>query len=547
MPDDFTIFTSFDGTALGEATEYFAFVEADTALPLSSRVNERDRLSRVPARESLSPDSRRIPFVVTKTAAAAGLTPAAWYAAVQRIFSVYSGRRVLRALHQGVEHELRCDVVHLAPRNPFTAVDGILHATDPIWRAVTPSSTSVSPAVVGGNHPAQPVVTIATVSDPDIVRVRCTVTDNTGRGLVAYPIRIGGGTTEGGALATFFTPSPSNMLVIVNGLPVPFFVQGNGTADTHVDTSVSVPPFGTVDIDIYYGPGVVNTVTAQTWDTRGFDLAHASHGNDQWVWRTTAGTLEGVPVRSMFDAGRAPNVTGSWVLGQFGQHGSGVRFGWEQVGSSITFNNSTSAASDADGLQVVTQVEAAATNALLGLTLADPNYGQATRGILRPGDVTFTTTVDLTLATPHDIDGAVVVRFFIAWPFSEPAPGFLATLNVASGPPRLTLDATKIPTVTIGAPVDVNRLDGTITNTLTGDVITISDLYIDDADDLQIDTLNQVFGPAGAVMVTGTPTGGVHFTNAVGWFVLKEDASNPWTTDLSDVTITVAHANAIQA
>lgn len=109
------------------------------------------------------------------------------------------------------------------------------------WESTTLNTDSTSPLTVGGNAPAQPLITIT--GGDSCTRYRVVASDNTGSGLGSYMIAV-----------PVTASSASNIICYQNGLPVPFSYDG-----TRVYLRAGTRIGRNCIIDIYAGSGVSNT------------------------------------------------------------------------------------------------------------------------------------------------------------------------------------------------------------------------------------------------------------------------------------------------
>ena len=182
--------------------------------------------------------------------------------------------------------------VDLSPDDsPFMRPVVRLLCPDPFWETVTESSDPGPTFTVGGNVAARPRIVIPGTSGTACTRRRYAVTDRTGRGVGGYPIM----------LSSSWSAPAQNTVVFQNGLMVPFRV-----ASGRLWTRVDIPPNGTTYVDVYYGAGITNTVTADALDDGGLDLAQSD--NTTWRWYAIR-------------AGRNPlAASGAWRFGRTFNH-----------------------------------------------------------------------------------------------------------------------------------------------------------------------------------------------------------------------------------
>jgi hypothetical protein len=212
------------------------------------------------------------------------------------------------------------------------------------------------------------------------------------------------------------------------------------------------------------------------------------------------------------------------MLVRMGKPWSGTSFRYLEGATAVFAIGPQSAgyANDADGIMLVSQVEAAGTNALGSLTTAVSggavSVAQNER-YLKPGEVVWVAAGG---ASPTwDVPGATQVAVYIEATGAD-ANGQLTV----SGTPTFAMDTSKIPTVAVAAAVNMRRLNGVLTNTLTGDTISFVDCFIDSAHALQIDTLDpRSVKPTSGGTFFGEP----RFSQPAGVFPLRAGAANGWT------------------
>lgn len=506
--------TSFDGVSVGPATAYDLDFSAASDYDWSADLSLQSRFGDTPISEGFtSQPVTRLLRIRPGSAAPADMDE--WRQNAIRLFR--PGPLVpLRASHRGTAIEVPAAITrttHPTSLPMRSDRNGLLFSElsipDPIWYTVAEAGpVTASPITVGGNYPAAPRLVITPTGTAGR-RIRATITDTTGRGLQDYPIRLTVDTSGLGVTA-------ANQIILFHmGRPIPFLAQGYGTATTLIDTRVTCRAGQSAPIDVIAGSGVNNTITAQALNPAGMDLAHASHTNTTWVYRNTAGTIEGKYAPAIWDLMRAPKATGVWHLETIptSSHQATVN------AASVVFAPSPARH---DAVVVVTQVEMAATNALQGfesivavtLVAAEPWY-------LRPGDVQWSTTTGAAPGGPFQAPGAIAAAF------TGELTANATSLAVSASPPmRINLDAAKVPTIAYAAPVNCWPVTFTLTNTTNGRTLSMSDVYADGA--ITVDTLGRGFTWTG-VHYWSNPDGGISHSGRGDWWPLDDGVANAYT------------------
>ncbi len=459
----YTIFTAFDGKPLGEQYGMLALVPAGADLSVESDGTGRE--------------GRRTIEAVVYQRSVPGLTDGEhWQEAVSGVFRMGQDWRLLRAVHRGVDVEIECKVRRRGLTG-FGTIGVTLETRTPYYQARVARTHTATPIMAEGNVPAR-VVTTLTPTTGTVRTARLTITDRTGRGLWDHPVRLGPpdgptwDTTGQGATAA------TNYAAFNNGLPIPFMLQTPDSATlTKGDFRVNVPALGSTFIDLFWGSGVANTVTAQALNDGGLDLAHATHGNGTWVWRTTAGTLGGKVAYAMFDVGANPRTTGAWLGGHFGTDYAGVFYGKSST-APLTLNLSTAGLpKDMDGIVVVTGLEAASGVSLRGIAAALTGTGGAKRVMYLTADSTTWQAAAESPADQYTAAGAVAWAIFVDPTSTTPSAALTIQANAGDLPPRIIHDSAKTPALSLGAASTARVLNSVLTNTTTGQALTLTDLY----------------------------------------------------------------------
>jgi hypothetical protein len=445
-----------------------------------------------------------------------------WFAFVSELYSVRKGVRMLQAVHDGVAVQIPVDVTSFGPMESLAVCRGVLSPADDAWTGtVIPSSDIFSPTTPTGSTDALPIITNATTSNCKVVRV--TVTANNPGGFENYPLEFAGVDVSGQSAS-----SPSDYIVFHDGRSIPFFVQGMNTSSATFHVRGACREGESVFFDIFFGgAAIANTVTPQQFDPGGLDLTAMS--NTVWAWRDAAGAVESVTHPSMWDIFKAPQKPGAWHPHRVGAAPANyevrdlANLGRFQTVSGTSFTGLTN---NADAVILVTPVPAAASNALEGLSLGAIDAGAI--WYLEHGGTSFKQATGS--GSTWSVPGAIMIAIIT----NDAYPNVVVEQDNANGPPRLSLNTAYDPTIAIGAAEDAVALTGTLTNTLTGDVITFSDCYYR-SQNLIIDTLGtagthtrRYYTAVGSPIYPGTPNGGVKFSNDKQWFPMPAGVANDW-------------------
>jgi hypothetical protein len=496
MPD----FTAFDGVTINGASAYRVFTRYGEDGPYTAEPQLRPIIGRTPTRDGIIYAGRSFPFIVDRAGSTAD---AQWQEDVQEIFTPNKGERVLTATANGVTVTLNVDVTELR-RTTHSRFEGVFHAADPYWKSTTTSTDSASPLTQSGNVDALPVITV-TPASATMRRVRATITDTSGRGLVNYPYRITFDSTGVSAAAA------ADYIAFYNGRAIPFYVANLNNAATTMDVRLDIPPSGSSFVDIFYGSSVNNTITAQTLDDGGHELTDATYTNTRWVFH-----------HDQFDRiSTRPPATGVWRLGKIGNVIAGTSFGITTLSTTgITFSvkPNSSLANDADAIVLTVGAEAGTTNALDGLTVSTTTAAGSPELLIRyrkAGEGYWRAATGA-----YDLDNAVEIAIGIQ-PTTTADDGTVSiTEDSGDRPWRLLLTAT--PTLSVSAAVDARTISGAVTNSTTGDSITFTDVYLDNTTLIVDCAAKRVYPSSGPLYGIVVPN------NRADWFRLAP-GSNTWT------------------
>ena len=524
--------TSFDGFSVNGATDYglTLYAGGDRA-PRTMQPVLRPRTNQTPVIDSVNMGELRIPFDLYLKDGAA-ISEAQFRAAVRQYFNPYVATgRTLLATHDDGSTALTA-TAWLSPfmQESYKTFSGEFIIPEGCFRSTTVNSDSSSPLTVAGELEALPSLAI-TSSGSTLARRRVTITDNCTRGLSGYPVAITFDSTGYSAAAA------ADYIVFYGGRSVPFSVVTPNDANTKVWLAVDCPPAGSVTLDIYYGSGINNTITANAFDDGGMDLTNAT--NTSWVWDAP------------YTVSTNPTRCGVWRAVKAGRTVSGVAFGIEAESGTVLdialapVATAGNLANDADAIVLVIGTGAGTTNALTNLSRDDISSPTGAylffvryRTANQIGWTTATSadTLGAGSTAAIDLDNAVEVVIGV-----EPTAATAdLTLRLAlSGSLTLALNSSLTPTVSAAAAVAAELIDGTITNSTTGDSIAFDDVYLDEAAALTINCLAQTLSVSTGPMHTAGS--GIQPSNSDEWFPLGV-GSNAWSLP-AGVALTISYAN----
>jgi hypothetical protein len=454
---------SFDGNSIGPGTSYDFFLNADDAYVRTASVETVGRRSSYPTVGSTALDPRTL--LIHGSKAGTAITDAVFRSNVQNWFDPNENpngpRHLVMVGDDGSTNiRLACYVVDLTYIGQGVDQYAItLFAPRPIWEAVSATTSSNNPATVSnaGNVAVHPTITLTTGTH--VTRRATTISDNTGRGLIAYPVR---------ALLSATGATTANTFVYINGVSVPTYVEDSGLSTSAVWFLADVPADGSnLNVDIIYGTGLVNPIGG-TLPSSGFDFDSSS--NTAWVWND-------------WSVSDHASRCGVWRLAQTGEHESSTYYKVSaETTSNVAFAGSASLqyVNDADGIVLPVGAQAGTSSALSGMTRAFTRTGG--NGAVRidyrvAGSARWVNawevinTVSTTVSTSVDLDNAVEIRAYLWAGSSASAIG----LDI-SGTTTLTLANT--PTVTVGSAANMDYYNGTYVigdYTITFDNLIVSD------------------------------------------------------------------------
>lgn len=508
---------SFDGNLIGPGTSYDFGLSVHDQYVRTGTVETLARRGTYPVAGAVSIESRTL---TVRGSNAGGVSAATFRANVQNWFdpneNVNGARYLVMVGDDGVTQiRLACYVVSL--EYVSQGVDQYivtLYAPNPIWEAVALTTSVTNPASVtnAGNVAVAPTITLTTTTH--VTRYATTVTDTTGRGLLACPVV---------AALNDAAATDATTFVYINGVSVPTVVVAPGTTTSRVWFLVDVGALATTDVDIIVAAGLVNPLGG-TLPLGGMDLAGST--NTSWAWNDW----------SLSDH---PSRPGVWRLGQVGRHTASNFSYWvtTESATSIQFQASsgTTLANDADGAVLAVGAQAGTTTALAGLVrtvtgtssvaFAFVRYRVANSGRWLEG---WRVTAAATVSTSIDLDDAVEIVAGVEY-FSATAGNLYLDLSGAA-----TLALASTPTVTVGAASNYDRLNGVLT--IGNDTITFDNLILPDGTTtIDCGAKSIASSVAGPQYGDDTPS----FSDAGTWIQLEPGANAVANT--TGATLTVSH------
>lgn len=507
--------------SIGSSTDYGGrFTAAQPYGGTSAQINAQPVPNTNSLLNSISGGGRRIPVMLVRERGGAVDAETfhenvmKWFAPVAKSTSGKT-TRYLRVLHHDGSTQLRIPV-NVVACNPRGGVDDVFDVTleslVPYFEDITSgeqtNTTSAGAATVAnaGNHRA-PVTLELTGSA--ITGVRYTVTDAGGDGLADYIIQLN---SEGGGATS------SQTFVLVNGKNVPHVSgQLDGSLDRWFWCRIDVEPGGSVTVDIIPSTGVTNPL-ADTLDVG--SLSNASSGVSDYQWIVDIVSIINSPAQKQ----------GIWSPRRFLLNNTapeGFGYAISQTGSSGTFdtiltlnNPRQGAANDANAIGLMGGVPAGSSNDLTNVERVTASHTAGVRSFCRfriAGSRTWETawsqTADGTVTTSIDVDEAVEIVIGIEYTDSgSPTDGATLTLDESSGNAwDLDLNTFTNPS-TSSAAKSWALLDGAVTNSTTGQVVTFSD-YIYPSGELVID-FDRVFEHGGiTLLAVGATLGSITFSD----------------------------------
>lgn len=466
---------------------------------------------------SISVDGRSIPMMVNLNPAGS-TTVAQFNNNVKRWFDPGKGRTGTRYLRiEGDDGttvlRLPVHVVSLAPRpNSINIYDVVLQAVTPYFEAMTEDSEAITTsgtATNAGNARAQ--ATLEFTGGTSLGGKRFTVTDNSGHGLTNYPVVINYAATS----------TQSQAFVLVNGASVPF---REGSTSAYYWVFVNVPAGGSVTIDIIINTGITNPLSG-VLNIGPLDPANTSNANHTWnTW-----SVKAAPVRTAMWRPADPRINWTDI---------GVeKYEIDSDSSSATVLRLTAVSStilrnDASAVLVATGLSGQASSTLTGFSrVMATNSTSAHRAYVyyRTRDseyweLAWSVTASATVTTSLDLPNAVEIIAGLEYVTASSSINSTLTLSWnTSG--VFTLLAGQPPTVSAATATTWRLLDGTVTNTDSGQVITF-DQHIRRDGTLTIAASSDYTQRAVQNSVAGPILGDVQFSDTVDLFSLEPGAND---------------------
>lgn len=437
--------TAIDGQAVGPAEALHVVIDPDSDYGLSAEDHWHQRVGIGSTHHGQTPNPRVIDLKVYPGTAAFGGDYTDWVGAAIALCRPTGALHTITGDLGGTEVSIEAAFGRaVLPSGQLACVAVPALAPSQFWRttgALTSSTSGTS--TNNGNAPAAPRITIRPTTGT-VLRRRITLTENTGRGLVGHPLRITINTTGASVAAG------SDLLLMWQGRPQLFQAQNLNNASTLLDAHFSLKHSGSTFADLLYGAAVTNTVTANQLPPGGFDYAHAAFSNSNWVFRSTATTLNGIAAPSIFQSETAAPVVGTWH---------------NVTREGVTYRS------------LSTEIDAIASGALQGLhstyLLSTP---QSTVFYRIYGSPSFTAGTFSSSGTPPNmitgaisVPAAVQVLIDTSW-----------TAEPSTAPIEIALESSQVPTITVdSSATTMARINGVLTNLTTGDTITFRDVFID--------------------------------------------------------------------
>lgn len=484
--------TYWDGNAINNSTYYKVLIDAnaDVSLQTNFGIVEREQLH--PTINSQKYTARRIPVIVFPDILAAGISREQWSANVNQLFTPYKKeKRIIKGTYLGITLRALAVVESIKiSNNYYGAFEVNLLLEDPIWEGDTEVTGVSSPIVPIGNVPVNPRYFITPVAG-NMKRVPVNVQERTGRGLIDYWLRIGPFDSSGAGVSL-----AKHYMVIHHGTPIPFYVRqwGHSTLTT-VDALITMAADEETDLDVYFGSDIDNEVTSQKLDLAGMNPDHASFSNTQWHWNSWANVMSN------------PNRPGTFRIAGTFNRDAYVYFKDVDTVELMRYTGSHPGLSGMDALYLSIPAGAAGGNLHnVSMQVTNPLGWPEPPGFISslfyawrfPGDTAWTIS---NLASYHATITIPAGATEIALVAGSGAFG--GRMEMASLNTYIALDPNTVPLVTVGTPVATARIEGNITNTLTGDNIVFRETIVDANVPLEIDTTTGAINPTGRMQTAG--------------------------------------------
>lgn len=510
--------TAVDGQAVGAAETVRLLVPAGSDYGLTARSEWHERSGIGATHHGQTPEPRQIPLVAVPGTAAAGSDIGVWQGAVLALLRPTGALRTLTADLDGTEVAIEAAIEQVTSREGLPVVQATALAPSQFWRSTGAlSSDTTGTATNNGNAPAAPKITIRPTTGT-VVRWRVTLVDVTSRGLKDHPLRMAINTNGIGVAGG------ADILLFDRGQSVPFQAIAPPSATTPIFFLCSLLPNENTFVDVVCGSAVNNVVTANQLDPAGMDWAHASFTNTNWVYRNTAGTLNSLYAPALWETARAPRRPGAWHRTEFG--GRSAASAWAE---NLSSGFESISLIDRAAITLISQVEMANAATITGFDV-NVAWADSMAKQRRAGEWDYRDSESASVEETIVLTDAVQV---ILW--SSTLTSAVFDLKTAT-PVQVALQSGKVPTISVaGSSVAMARINGTLTNTTTGDQIVFEDVYIDaDASGGLIVDTNAAPGEQARIypslstspLYTASTGRGVRFTNRAGWPLVP--GANAW-------------------
>lgn len=561
--------------------------------PFTAQPNLRSRNNQVPIQESIQYGERTLPFIVVPTGS---VTDANFRANVYRYLTPLDGLRTIQATHDDGSTTItaQADIISLQ-KVQNRMYSGTFLLPDPIWRKSTSSNSTSSPTSASGTYKALPSISITPTSST-LQRRRVTITDNatTNRGQMNYPILATFDSTLGAPGATTsadyivfdngraipFNVTGHNTASTRIWFRVDIPKGGSKTIDIYYGSSIN----NTSTADTFVDGGMAlasSSNTSWVWD----DYSVSTFPTATGVWRpgklglsldnTTFGinseSSSGVTFAVENDASlvndadtmivtlgspATANLTGLTRVLTL-QDSDGVLRGFVKyrIAGGVSWITASSQSIDST---LFTSFPQSSTNTktITNNTVANPTVVTANGHGFSNGDIVTITGSNSTpsIDGTHTISNVTTNTFTV--PVNVTVSGNSGTVKQASvitnaveiaigiepaeERPRgtyalsgsITVDLSNTPSISVGANSTARLINGTLTNSTNGDVITFTDVYLDNVA-MTIDCLNKTI-----TVASGPWYGSITFSDPDDWWALNV-GSNTWSYSAGTFTTSI--------
>lgn len=512
--------TSIDGVAVGPDQVYWVVVKSSADYGLNAQSQWHQRAGIGSTFQGQTPSPRMLSLCVYPGAAATG-NLADWVAGGLALLRPHGALREIVGTYLGetVSTHVAIDTPAL-PSDRLAQIEAAAIAPSQFYRKTTTTTSTSSPLTNNGNAPAAPKITIKPTTGT-VVRRRVTLVDVSNRGLINHPLRIAVNTNSASVTGG------DNIYLFDRGKAEKFQAIAPPGSATPIFFLCNLLPNESRTIDVVYGGAVDNQITANKLEPSGFDWAHASFTNTLWIYRNTATTLNGIPAPSIWEFGRALRRPGSWTFTEFG--GKSAASVWTED----LVNNTVNLAGNA-AITMLSQIAMANSSSIAhfdtNVTWADSMAKQR-----RAGEATYRDSESSSTESDIDLTDAIQV---ILW--SSTLLSALFDIDSSGSPIQVALQSGEVPTIVVdSSATTMARINGTLTNTTTGDSIEFNDVFIDaDASGgLVIDTnaapgeKMRVYPSLDTSPLYSPHDAGWRFSNPAGFPLVPGDNAWTWTGD----------------